>query len=99
MIPIEAPLHDASAPDVASERITARTPTQLALDRLRRDRGAVVSAIVIGLMVLLAVAAPLIARWTGHPVNEQYRDTGLTEFGLPGRPTRRVLVRHRSTRP
>ena len=83
MIPLEAPLHDASDPEVASERVIARTPTQLAMARLRRDRGAVVSAIVIGLMVLLALAAPLIARWTGHPVNEQYRDTGLTEFGLP----------------
>ncbi len=83
MIPLEAPLHDAADPEIASERVIARTPTQLAMARLRRDRGAVVSAIVIGLMVLLALAAPLIARWTGHPVNEQYRDTGLTEFGLP----------------
>ena len=83
MIPLEAPLHDAIDPEIASERIVARTPAQLALARLRRDRGAVLSAIVIGLMVLLALAAPLIARWTGHPVHEQYRDTGLTEFGLP----------------
>ena len=83
VIPLEAPLHDAADPEFASERVIARTPTQLAMARLRRDRGAVVSAIVIGLMVLLALAAPLIARWTGHPVNEQYRDTGLTEFGLP----------------
>jgi ABC-type dipeptide/oligopeptide/nickel transport system permease subunit len=83
VIPLEAPLHDAVDPEVASERVVARTPTQLAMARLRRDRGAVVSAIVIGLMVLLALAAPLIARWTGHPFDEQYRDTGLTEFGLP----------------
>jgi ABC-type dipeptide/oligopeptide/nickel transport system permease subunit len=78
---------DATAVDVPAvptdPAVAARTPTQLALARLRRNRGALASIIVIGLMVLLALLAPLIARWTGHPANEQYRDTGLTEFGLP----------------
>jgi ABC-type dipeptide/oligopeptide/nickel transport system permease subunit len=63
--------------------VTARTPTQLALARLRGDRVAVASAVVIVAVVLFAAGAPLIAALTGHPVNEQYRDTGLTEFGLP----------------
>ena len=84
MIPVEAPLLDAAAsPTAPDERVAARTPTQLALARLRHDRGAIVAAVVIASMVLLALCAPLIARWAGHPVNEQYRDTGLTEFGLP----------------
>ena len=44
--------------------------------RLRRDRVAVVSLAVIMVMIVLAVAAPLIASVTGHPVNEQYRTPG-----------------------
>jgi ABC-type dipeptide/oligopeptide/nickel transport system permease subunit len=82
VIPLDAAVVD--APAVSTDpAVAARTPTQLALARLRRNRGAIAAIIVIGLMVLLALLAPLIARWTGHPVNEQYRDTGLTEFGLP----------------
>jgi ABC-type dipeptide/oligopeptide/nickel transport system permease subunit len=84
MINIDDPVLDpATVIEHAGDRVVARTPTQLALDRLRRDRGAIVAAVVIAFMVLLALAAPLIAQWTGHPVNGQYRDTGLTEFGLP----------------
>jgi peptide/nickel transport system permease protein len=84
MINVDDPVLGAAAViEHSGDRVVARTPTQLALDRLRHDRGAIVAVIVIALMVLLALAAPLIARWTGHPVNGQYRDTGLTEFGLP----------------
>jgi peptide/nickel transport system permease protein len=85
MMPLDDPVLEAEAagPDAVPDRVAARTPTELALARLRRDRAAVGSIAVIVFIVVLAVAAPLIARWTGHPVNEQYRDTGLTEFGLP----------------
>jgi peptide/nickel transport system permease protein len=82
MIPVDAPLLDPAAPP-AAPAVAARSPTQLAIARLRRDRAAMVSVTVIALMVLLALAAPLLALLTGHPPNEQYRDTGLTEFGLP----------------
>ncbi len=84
MIPVDDPVLDASASLAPPEGgVVARSPAQLAITRLRHDRGAIVAVIVIALMVVLALAAPLIAWWTGHPVNEQYRDTGLTEFGLP----------------
>ena len=47
---------------------------------------------VIGLVVLLAVIAPLIAHWTGHGPNTQYRDSGaLDENGLPVGPNSRFL--------
>lgn len=84
MIPLEDAAITASVPRAETEhRVVARTPTELAMTRLRHDRVAVVSAVVIVVMILFAVGAPLIAALTGHPVNEQYRDTGLTEFGLP----------------
>jgi ABC-type dipeptide/oligopeptide/nickel transport system permease subunit len=85
VIPIDDPaLAVAAVPPAETEpRVAARTPTQLAMARLRHDRVAVVSLAVIIAMILLAVGAPLIAALTSHPVNRQYRDTGLTEFGLP----------------
>ena len=71
----------------AQTGIEGRTPWQLAWQRLRRDRVAMVSLVVIGLIVLMAVAAPLATLVTGHPVNEQYRTTGLTPDGLPRGPS------------
>jgi peptide/nickel transport system permease protein len=42
---------------------------------------------VIVLITLMAVFAPVVAMVTGHPPNEQYRDTGLTPAGLPTPPS------------
>jgi peptide/nickel transport system permease protein len=63
--------------------IEGRSPWQLAWHRLRRDRVAMVSLAVIILIVLMALCAPLIAGLTGHPPNEQYRQSGLSPDGLP----------------
>jgi len=83
LIPTDVPLIDPARSSIPAATIAARTPTQLAVGRLRRDRVAIASLVVIALMVILALVAPLIASWAGHPVHRQYRDTGLTEFGLP----------------
>jgi len=83
LIPTDVPLIDPARSPIPAATIAARTPTQLAVGRLRRDRVAIASLVVIALMVILALVAPLIASWAGHPVHRQYRDTGLTEFGLP----------------
>ncbi len=68
-------------------KIQGRSPWLLAWERLRRDRVAMASLAVIGLLVLFALCAPLVATITGHPVDEQYRDTGLTEAGAPVGPS------------
>ena len=70
----------------APPQIQGRSPFALAMRRLRRDRVAMVSLAVIVLIVLMAVFAPVFAHLTGHPPNEQYRDTGLTPDGLPRPP-------------
>ena len=64
-------------------KIQGRSPWLLAWERLRRDKVAMAALAVIILMVLFALGAPLVAAVTGHPVDEQYRDTGLTEAGVP----------------
>lgn len=74
------------APDVPPA-IVGRGPWELAWRRLRRDRVALASAAVILLMVTLALAAPLVAKLTGHPPNVQYHRIGLTPDGLPKPPS------------
>lgn len=73
-------------------RIRGRSPLQLAWERLRRDRAAMISLVVIALIVLLALGAPLVAALIGHGPNDQYRDIGLTPQGLPKGPTRTFLL-------
>ncbi|HEY1369568.1 MAG TPA: ABC transporter permease [Gaiellaceae bacterium] len=69
------------------EAIEGRSPWQLAWSRLRHDRVAIGSIVVIVLVVLVALFAPLIAHLVGHPYDAQYRDTGLTPEGLPVAPS------------
>lgn len=71
----------------AGKAIEGRSPWVLALQRLRRDRVAMISLAVIIVVILIAVFAPVFAGLTGHPPNQQYRDTGLTPDGLPKGPT------------
>ncbi len=73
--------------DPGRARIEGRSPWLLAWQRLRRDKVAMFSLAVIVLIVLMAIFAPLAATITGHPVNEQYRTTGLTVDGLPRGPS------------
>jgi len=67
--------------------IEGRSPWLLGWQRLRRDRVAMISLVVIALIVLMAIFAPLFTALTGHPPNEQYRDIGLTADGLPKGPS------------
>ena len=71
--------------------IQGRTPWALVYERLRRDRTAVISTIVIVLIILIALAAPLIAHLVGHAPDAQYRDTGLSPSGIPVGPSRTFL--------
>lgn len=70
-----------------AQSIEGRSPWLLAWQRLRRDRVAMASLVVIVLIVLMAVFAPLATHLTGHPPNEQYRTVGLTPDGLPRGPS------------
>lgn len=72
----------------AVKRIEGRSPWLLAWQRLRRDRVAMISLGVIVLIVLMAVFAPVTTMLTGHGVNDQFRDIGLTPDGLPTAPSR-----------
>ncbi len=65
------------------KRIEGRTPMQLAWARLRRDRVAMLSLVIIALLVLTAIFAPVIVHVSGHDPFYQNRDTGLSPAGIP----------------
>jgi peptide/nickel transport system permease protein len=67
--------------------IEGRSPTRLAWERLRRDRVAMISLVVVILTILIAIGAPLIAQLAGHGVDEQFRQEALTPAGQPKGPT------------
>jgi ABC-type dipeptide/oligopeptide/nickel transport system permease subunit len=56
------------------------------MERLRRDRAALLCLVIIVLIVAMAVFAPVFKALTGHPPNQQYFDTGLTPDGQPVAP-------------
>ncbi len=77
--------------DRAGRAVVARSPTRLALDRLVRDRAALVALAVVVLIVLLAIFAPVVASLTGHPPDTQYPN-GLSADGLPEPPSSQFLL-------
>jgi ABC-type dipeptide/oligopeptide/nickel transport system permease subunit len=87
---------DPAVPDATElegeSRIQGRSPARLAWERLRRDRAATVSFVVIVLIALVAIGAPLLAALVGHGPSDQYRDIGLTPQGLPKGPTSTFLL-------
>ncbi|MBV9659618.1 MAG: ABC transporter permease [Acidimicrobiales bacterium] len=90
---IESHTELAIEPGVAAERaIEGRSTWQLAWMRLRKDKAAVVSFVVIVLIVLMAIFAPVVASLTGHGVDQQFRTTGLNGFGQPVGPNGTFLL-------
>lgn len=75
----------------AAAVIEGRSPWRLAWDRLRHDRVAVGSAIVIVLVALVAICAPLIELVVGHGPVQQFRETGLSVSGIPVGPSSTFL--------
>jgi peptide/nickel transport system permease protein len=75
----------------AAAEIQGRSPWQLAWGRIRQDRVAIGSVIVIVLITLVAIFAPFIARLVGHGPGDQYPYTALNGFGLPVGPNRAFL--------
>lgn len=73
-------------------QVRGRSPFQLAWARFRRDRPAVASVAVLALIVVFAALAPLWARWTGHPYDATFPETGLDVNGQPEGPGRQFWL-------
>jgi peptide/nickel transport system permease protein len=68
------------------QAVQGRSQWQLTWRRLRHDRMAVASVIIVLAMALLAIFAPVVASLLGHPVDVAYPNTGLSASGLPVSP-------------
>ncbi len=73
-VPVEVQPGDLAAPPdetlPAQRRIEGRSLGQIAWRRLRRDHVAMAGGIVVVVLIVMAVAAPLLVGWLGHPPNE-----------------------------
>jgi peptide/nickel transport system permease protein len=67
--------------------IAGRSPLELFWRRFRRDRAALVSLVFIALLVLLALAAPLVVKLLGLPGPNVQNPTLTDSFGSPLGPT------------
>ncbi len=67
--------------------IEGRSQARLTWQRLRRDKIALASAVVIVIMAGLALAAPAFAALLGHGVTQQFPNTGISATGAPAGPS------------
>jgi peptide/nickel transport system permease protein len=75
---------EVSPPDMEPTRgIQGRTPWQLAWSRLRQDKVAILSAVIILLIILMTLFAPLLTHWFGSDPTKTNTNTGLDVNGLP----------------
>ena len=80
---VETKAGEIPAEEPAVKGIEGRTPLQLVVARLRTDRVALLSIVVIVLIIALAIGAPLIAAITGHGPTQTNVDTGTDANGQP----------------
>ena len=71
----------------ATSAVKGRSATRLTWERLRRDRVAIASIVVIVVMILAAIFAGVIADIIGHPPQQAYPNTGLSPAGIPEGPS------------
>ena len=69
--------------DADAAKIQGRSQWQLTWRRLRRDKVAMGSLVVILVIIALAIAAPLFVSITHHPPNIAYPNTGEDAAGNP----------------
>ena len=65
--------------------IEGRSLGRIAWERLKRERVAMISLVVIGIFVFFALTAPLWSKLTGHGPDDTFEDS-LNEYGLPNGP-------------
>ncbi len=73
-------------PQPEAQAIAARSSWQLFKVRFMQDKVAVGGAVLIMVLLVLAIAAPLLAKLVGHGPNQLFNQTMLTPEGLPKGP-------------
>jgi peptide/nickel transport system permease protein len=84
---LSSPHPDSGDHPVKSEDVAGRSPTQIALDRLRQDKIAVVCAVVVVFFFLIALFAPLLTTAFGVELGQGTPDdTDIYNFPIIGPP-------------
>jgi peptide/nickel transport system permease protein len=88
----EEPVEPTGAPlppdgGVAPREVVGRSPWEIFWRQFRRDRWAFAGIVVVGLMLLLAITAPLFAKIVHHGPNDVNLHA-LDSFGLPSGPSK-----------
>jgi peptide/nickel transport system permease protein len=73
--------------ELVSDEVTARSPTELFWRRFRADRVAMASAIFILVLIVVAIAAPLVVHLLGLPGPNTQDPNALDQFGSPTGPS------------
>ena len=69
-----------------SQEVIGRSPWELFWRRFREDRAAKIGLVIIVILLVLAIAAPLFAKMTGHGPDELFIYETLDENGIPDGP-------------
>jgi ABC-type dipeptide/oligopeptide/nickel transport systems, permease components len=87
-----APLHDSGTatlevpeqlPLVQGKKIEGRSPGRIAWERLKHDKVALAGGVTVLLLILVAIFAPLITHYLGHPPDEFHQDMIDPDLGVP----------------
>lgn len=86
---VEGDLATAKAPDVgqAPKEVVGRSPWEIFWRQFKRDRWALAGMVIVGIMVLLAITAPIFAKLVHHGPND-VNLRALDDFGLPAGPSK-----------
>jgi peptide/nickel transport system permease protein len=78
------PSAEPAVAETAAERVISRgkSPTAIALTRLRKDRVAMVCAVIVLMFVVIAVFAPLLAKLEGQDPTTLHQDL-VDQYGFP----------------
>jgi ABC-type dipeptide/oligopeptide/nickel transport system permease subunit len=74
---------EAVATASSASSVEGRSLGQIAWMRFKRDKVAMGAGIVVVLLILMAIFAPLLVRWFGHPPNQTNLDVLNPEFATP----------------
>ena len=75
-----------------SEQVVQRSSFELTMRRILKDPALLTAVVFIVLLALVAILAPFFSYWTGHEPNAQFRETGMSPFGLPVGPNGEFLL-------
>ncbi|MCY1142509.1 ABC transporter permease [Actinoplanes sp. Pm04-4] len=78
-----APAADAAGDRDGEQAIAGRSLKQIAWRRLKKDRVAMAGAIVVIFLIIVAVLAPVLTKWFGHPIDEYHIDQIDPTFSTP----------------